>query len=565
MEKTSCQNCKKDFIIEQDDFSFYEKIKVPPPTFCPDCRRQRRLAWFNLVNLFHRDCDLCGEQFISMYPKEVPYIVYCPKCWWSDKWDWKDYGIEYDFSRNFFEQFNKQMRKIPLLGLSINSTTTAGSPYNNHAADLKDCYLTFNTDFNQECAYGSLITRSRESFDSSMVMDCDSIYDCACIYKSNDIIGSRGNNRFCISSAFLYDCENCQDCFMCMNLKNKKYCFKNEQFSKEEYLEKIKEYDLGSYQGYQKAKQEALEFWRTLPPRPAWDTLSVDYSGSYVFHSKNCHECYDVVDSEDCKYCMMLWRSPQKNCYDVSAFGYALENCYEAGVAGEYASDLKFTQESGLHLLNAEYCKLSLGGQNHFGCVSVRKGEYVIFNKIYSKEDYYDLRERIIIQMNEIPYVSKQGALYKYGEFFPLELSPFPYNITYAQLFYPKLKEEIEKEGLVYLVEEKSSHDITCTSKDLPDKLDSTDGILKEIIECSNCLRGYKVISMELNFLRKMDLPLPRICPFCRVNEKLNIWVENMKLHDRTCDKCGIDFKTHYTKERAPHVLCKKCYQQEFN
>ena len=261
----------------------------------------------------------------------------------------------------------------------------------------------------------------------------------------------------------------------------------------------------------------------------------------------------------------MLWRSPQKNCYDVSAFGYALENCYEAGVAGEYASDLKFTQESGLHLLNAEYCKLSLGGQNHFGCVSVRKGEYVIFNKIYSKEDYYDLRERIIIQMNEIPYVSKQGALYKYGEFFPLELSPFPYNITYAQLFYPKLKEEIEKEGLVYLVEEKSSHDITCTSKDLPDKLDSTDGILKEIIECSNCLRGYKVISMELNFLRKMDLPLPRICPFCRVNEKLNIWVENMKLHDRTCDKCGIDFKTHYTKERAPHVLCKKCYQQEFN
>ena len=28
-ETRNCQNCKKDFVIEPDDFSFYEKIKVP--------------------------------------------------------------------------------------------------------------------------------------------------------------------------------------------------------------------------------------------------------------------------------------------------------------------------------------------------------------------------------------------------------------------------------------------------------------------------------------------------------------------------------------------------------
>jgi len=28
-----CQNCKKEFIIEPEDFEFYEKIKVPTPTF----------------------------------------------------------------------------------------------------------------------------------------------------------------------------------------------------------------------------------------------------------------------------------------------------------------------------------------------------------------------------------------------------------------------------------------------------------------------------------------------------------------------------------------------------
>ena len=30
-----CQNCKQNFTIEPEDFTFYDKIKVPSPTFCP--------------------------------------------------------------------------------------------------------------------------------------------------------------------------------------------------------------------------------------------------------------------------------------------------------------------------------------------------------------------------------------------------------------------------------------------------------------------------------------------------------------------------------------------------
>jgi len=29
----ACQNCKQDFVIEPDDFAFYEKMKVPSPRF----------------------------------------------------------------------------------------------------------------------------------------------------------------------------------------------------------------------------------------------------------------------------------------------------------------------------------------------------------------------------------------------------------------------------------------------------------------------------------------------------------------------------------------------------
>lgn len=564
-ETKICQNCKNDFIIEPDDFSFYEKMKVPAPTFCPECRRMRRLAWYNLMNLFHRDCDLCGENFISMYPKEAPYIVYCPKCWWSDKWSFQDFGVDYNFSRPFFKQFNELMHKTPLLGLSINSTTTIGSPYNNHSADLKDCYLTFDSDFSQECAYDVIITRDREVFDSAMIMDCDTCYDCMNLFKSHHIVGTRGNNRFCIDCYFIRDCENCQDCFMCAGLRNKKYFFKNKQYTKEEYENLKNQYNFGSHKDYLRAKIDAEEFWKSVPPKPSWDTMSVDSSGSYIFNSKNCHECYDVSDCEDCKYCIKLFRKPQKNCYDISGFGYAIENCYEGGVVGEYASNMLFCQESGINFLNAEYCKLSFGGENHFGCVSAHKAKNVIFNKVYSKEEYKILREKIIKHMGEMPYSDKAGNVYKYGEFFPVELSPFPYNMTFAQLFNSKTKNEIEEIGGYYLEENRNEYKITKKSEDIPDNIkDVGDSILNEVIECDKCGRGYKIIEMELRFLRKMNLPIPHKCPFCRMNEKLNIWVDNMHLKDRICDNCGKDFKTHWSKERAPIIYCKECYKAEF-
>src|SRR6185503_9529235 len=83
-EKRICQNCKGDFVIEPDDFGFYDKIKVPPPTFCPDCRLQRRLAWRNDLSFYNRMCDMCGKNIISLYHSEKPLTVYCNKCWWSD-------------------------------------------------------------------------------------------------------------------------------------------------------------------------------------------------------------------------------------------------------------------------------------------------------------------------------------------------------------------------------------------------------------------------------------------------------------------------------------------------
>src|SRR6185503_20529942 len=64
----------------------------------------------------------------------------------------------------------------------------------------------------------------------------------------------------CSNSNFLWNCKNCLDCFMCSNLRNKQYCFKNEQLTKEDYQNKIAEYNLSSFKGLEKAKTDFEDF-----------------------------------------------------------------------------------------------------------------------------------------------------------------------------------------------------------------------------------------------------------------------------------------------------------------
>ena len=140
-ETKQCQNCKKDFIIEPDDFTFYEKIKVPPPTFCPDCRQQQRLLFRNFKTLYKVNSAKSGKGTISMYSSDSPYILYNHEEWWSDDWDAKDYGRDFDFSRLFFEQLNELNKVVPHYALM--NTASDNCEYSNMTWRSKNCYLIF--------------------------------------------------------------------------------------------------------------------------------------------------------------------------------------------------------------------------------------------------------------------------------------------------------------------------------------------------------------------------------------------------------------------------------------
>jgi len=117
----ACQSCKKDFTVELDDFAFYEKMQVPPPTWCPKCRLVRRLIWRNDRYLSKVNCKLCGKSTFSTFRDDSGYEIYCVKCWVGDKWNRLDYGKEYDFSRTFFEQFGELIKKVPIRARFVTS------------------------------------------------------------------------------------------------------------------------------------------------------------------------------------------------------------------------------------------------------------------------------------------------------------------------------------------------------------------------------------------------------------------------------------------------------------
>src|SRR3989338_10671220 len=113
MIKKACVTCKKEFAIRDEDLVFYEQVKSPLPNYCPDCRMMRRLAFRNERTLYKRPCDLCKKDSVSLYPTGTPFPVYCHPCWWSDKWDPRDFAMEYDPKRPFLEQFKELQGKVP--------------------------------------------------------------------------------------------------------------------------------------------------------------------------------------------------------------------------------------------------------------------------------------------------------------------------------------------------------------------------------------------------------------------------------------------------------------------
>lgn len=570
-ETRNCQNCKKDFTIEPDDFLFYEKIKVPPPTFCPECRLARKLLWRNERTLFKRVCDLCGKSIISMHKPNSVFPVYCHDCWWGDNWNPLDYSLEYNFDKSFFEQFNELQKRVPRP--SSYSTANINSEYCNHSAHMKNSYLIFGSWFSEDCGYGQTIMDSKNCWDCIYARKCESCYKSTDLTICNQLFFSKQCHS-CIDSYFIFDCRNCQNCIFSYNLRNKKYHVLNKPVSKEVY--EIKKEEIFSNRN---SLKQAMEKFERLIKETAIHKYMIgeknnNVSGEFISNSKNVHKSYYIDNGENEKY-VVRGGIGQKDTMD--GFGtHSGELCYETNNI-DFSSKCFFSL-NGEHNVNSNYLVDCDHLTNSFGCISVHKNEYCILNKKYSKEEYKEFLPKIIKSMNENLYTDKRRIVYGYGEFFPPEISPFYYNETIAQEWFPLDKEKAKILGYSWKDDkDEKSYMPTILGKQLPGNIKEIDeSILSEIILCeswdknieqalkNSCTKAFRITKDELSFYKKYNIPLPSKCFNCRYFEmflKRNL----LGSYHRTCMKegCNNEFETSYSPDRPEIVYCEKCYQQE--
>jgi hypothetical protein len=501
-----------------------------------------------------------------MFSPDSPYIVYEEKYWKSDAWDPIEYGKEYNPNRSLFEQLDELFKSVPHPNLIQKNNVNC--EYSNYTLNGKNCYYCASFDEVEDSSYCfTNNTKIKNCLDLHVSSESEFSYELVDSKKCNRVAFAQ-NCEGCVDSTLLYDCRNCTDCFGCVGLRNKQYCILNQQYNRESYKETIKQIWDGSYTKFKEAFKAFNELKLQIPHKFANIINSYDISGDNISDARNCHECYVARENvENCKYGYRLWQNV-KDGWDTYCAWKGSELFYEAhSIVGQRIFFSLYIW--GGH--DVEYSYNCFDSNNLFGCVGLRNKSYCIFNKQYTKEEYIELVKKI-----------KQDMLNRkeYGEFLPSNISPFAYNETIAQDYFPLSDEEIKEKGYKFKPAEVKNYSITMQTESIPDNInDIDDSITSEIIACEHhglcsdlCATAFKITKEELQFYKTLNLPLPRLCPSCRHFRRVKL-KNPMKLWSRTCmcnksnhdhtEKCQNEFKTPYSPDRPEIIYCEQCYQKE--
>ena len=552
MGNKSCRQCQSNFTVRPEDLALYAKLGDPknnlpvtPPTLCPDCRHIRRLTYRNDRVFYNRKCDKTRQEFVSIYAPDKPYTVYHPDAWWSDDWDPLDYGRDFDFNRPFFEQFAELQKKVPLLGIHI--VNCENSYFCNYCGDDKSCYLDIAGEANEDCYFNLFTKYSKDCCDTTFAYHSTLCYETIQAYNGYNLNYSMHCDDTADSS-FCYDLKGSKNCLFSANLRQKEYHIFNKALSKEEYNKKLTELDFGSYSKNQQALKQWTEFRKkNAIYRNAYLLNCENSSGNNLKNCKNTHYSFNATNCEDCKYLFDVLDA--KDCQDMNYSLYNPEIAYEiiSTLQSRYSA---FLTGGSTYNNNSYYCDSIQSCSEIFGCVALRHKKYCILNKQYSKKEYFALKKRIIEHMKETN---------EWGEFFPSKLSPWGYNETVANEYFPLTKKEALKNEFSWYdnphepPQKPQTYDIPDHIKDIPDS------IIDELLTCVECAKNFRIIKQELKYYRKKNLPIPRECPDCRHRSRIELRPPRC-LFERKCSKCQNKISSPLAPSKPEKVYCEPCY-----
>src|SRR3989338_2447864 len=237
-----CELTGERWIFDAEHLEWCRRLRVPPSSMSPKTRVKIMLGFATGIAIWKKPSVQTGELILSCIPPDSPYQIMPDKDW--------------------------------------------------HVVDLvnaMDCFMGFGGLDMKNVLYFSVGTGCEDSVDitnnfflrdSFSVNHCERLFDCQFVFESRD----------CLSSAFLFDCRNCEYCFGATNKRNKKYLWWNEQLSKEEWEHRRKEVDLRSY----KVCQEWIKKFHVLIENEArwpenFNVGSQDSTGDYLSDCVRCH------------------------------------------------------------------------------------------------------------------------------------------------------------------------------------------------------------------------------------------------------------------------------------
>ncbi|MBI4094988.1 MAG: hypothetical protein HY435_02225 [Candidatus Liptonbacteria bacterium] len=552
----ACGRCAQDFEILSDDIDFYHKLRVPPPTLCFLCRYERRLGHRQSFKpiFYKKPCSVPGhtEKVITFYPAESTVRVYDDPYYLSDAWDPLTFGQEYDLGQSFFSQWYAFAVTVPHQTLQ-KDPKSVNSDYVVSGVSSKNCYYVGTPYHSENIYYGRLPVYSKDSIDVEDIDYCEWCYECIRLARCYNCAFCY-DSKDCIDSYFLFDCRNCANCFGCVNLMNKSYCFFNEQLTKEEYRKKVEALRLGKrsvLRGYQ-AKFDEI---RKSAIRKHVDNVKVEnVVGDELEECRNCFYAFRVFGgSENIRYISNADRIKES----MDVFGSTDSSLLYEATGVPHGNDIKFSilTRTGMAL---EYCIECNDCEYCFGCFGLRNKKYCIFNKRYSESDYWQIVDKI---------KAKMLADGEYGEFFPLTMSPVPYNNSNASVEFPLEREEVLSRGWYWYDEPESDVDTGSIKKvsaaELPEEIkDVGEEILEKAIICEETGKPFRITKFELDFYRKKNIPLPAVHPLERIKRRLKERKPS-RLWQITCSRCGKEILTSYALEKRFTVYCEACYLKE--
>ncbi len=430
--------------------------------------------------------------------------------------------------------------------MSLIQVSNENSPYTTGTGYCKNCYLINSSENCENCYYGKLLQTCRDVIDCSYAYDSELLYECFYVrncYNCHYLSYSQN----CSDCWFSENLKGCKNCFLCTDLTNKEYHILNKPVSKEEYKKKL-DMVKGSYEQTMKAKGFLDDIRLKRIHKYANIVNCENSTGDFLTNCKNCVDCYDVNDSEDC--CYVQVGVNVKDLFDCSNMYLKPELCYQ--VLGTIAIYNVLFSIYVFHSHDVMYSEFCYNCEHLFGCSGLRNKKYCILNKQYSKEEYEELVPKIIQHMGG-----------EWGKYFPMKYSPFGYNETLASEYIALTKEEVKSRDWNWHEEEQASKNYMGPEITFSDHIrDVDEKITEKILSCEVTGKPYKIIPQELAFYKKVEIPIPRKCADLRYKDRMKLRNER-KLHSRNCTNCNKEVKSTYPPDRPERIYCEKCYLKQ--